>query len=201
MADFIQTGTVASPLILEPITLSDVEGQCRIVDLSAEATTIELMISAVRERAEQITRRTLIRKTETLVLSSFPPGRLPVVLIKPPLKTITSITYVDINGVIQTLNPSLYKVNTYSEPGSVCPIYGEVWPSTLVDSNVIEIIYSCGYLSDEVPKAIKQWCLINVANLYENRESQGVAMGRSTVFNLDATLCDGLIESYRIPRL
>jgi uncharacterized phiE125 gp8 family phage protein len=201
MSNFVQTGTVASPLISEPITLNDVEGQCRIVDLSAEANTIELMISAVRERAEQITRRALIRKTEVLTLDAFPSGRNFLNLPKPPLKTVVSIKYIDANCVEQTLDANGYRVITTSEPGYVLPLYGLNWPTTQNDSDVITVVYTCGYLSDEVPKAIKQWSLLQVANLYENRESQGVAMGRSTVFNLDATLCDGLIESYRLMRL
>ena len=196
MSDFIQTGTAAFGG--EPVTLNDVEGQCRIVDLSAEASTIELMISAVREKAEIITCRALIAKTEVLTLNNFPANRAAIKLIKPPLKSVTSVVYIDANGVEQTLSSSLYRVITNVEPGYIVPVHGQSWPVTLPELAVITITYECGYLIGDIPKAIKQWMLLNIATLYENRESQGVAMGRSTVFNLDETLCDGLIESYRI---
>jgi uncharacterized phiE125 gp8 family phage protein len=189
----------------EPIGLSDVEGQCRITDLSAEALTIELMIQAVRERAEQITRRSLVTQTWELTLDGFPYGAISLPL--PPLQTIDLIKYIDPNGVEQTMDALSYRVLTGGEPGAVQPVYGSLWPAALNDLETVKIRFTCGYgpiapaTSLNVPKALLQWQLINIANLYENRESQGVAMGRSTVFNLDATLCDGLIESYRMARL
>jgi len=189
----------------EPIDLTTVEGQCRITDLSAEASTIETMIQAVRERAEQITRRAFVKQTWELTLDGFPYGAIN--LPKPPLQTVDSIKYIDTDGVEQTLDVAAYRVLTGGEPGAVQPVYGSLWPTTLADLETVKIRFTCGYgpishdTSLNVPKAILQWILIQVANLYENRESQGVAMGRSTVFNLDATLCDGLIESYRMPRL
>jgi len=194
----------------EPIGLSDVEGQCRITDLSAEASTIEIMIQAVRERAEQITRRAFVSQQWELTLDSFPYGAINLPL--PPLQTVDSIKYIDTDGVEQTLyekgvDETACRVLTGGEPGAVQPVYGTVWPNTLADLETVKIRFTCGYgpiapaTSLNVPKAICQWILIQCANLYENRESQGVAMGRSTVFNLDATLCDGLIESYRIHRV
>lgn len=189
----------------EPITLSDVEGQCRITDLSAEASTVELMIQAVRERAEQITRRALVSQTWELTLDSFPSGAISLPL--PPLQTVDSIKYIDTDGVERTMDALSYRVLTGGEPGALQPVYGTAWPQTLPDLETVKIRFTCGYgpiapgTSLNVPKAILQYMLINVSNLYENRESQGVAMGRSTVFNLDSTLCDGLLESYRIARL
>ena len=189
----------------EPITLTDVQGQTRIDDLSAEASTIEVMIQAVRERAEQITRRAFVTQQWELTLDCFPYGAIN--LPKPPLQTVDSIKYIDVNGAEQTLDPLAYRVLKGGEPGAVQPLYGLQWPQTLNDLETVKIRFTCGYgpiapaTSLNVPKAILQWCLLQVANLYENRESQGVATGRSTVFNLDATLCDGLLESYRLHRL
>jgi len=191
----------------EPITLTDVQGQTRIDDLSAEAATIETMIQAVRERAEQITRRALITQSWELTLDSFPYNRNPIYLPLPPLQSVESIKYIDPDGNEQTLDPLLYRTLTAGEPGAVQPLYNLHWPVTLNDMETVKVRFTCGYgpkgedTATNVPKAILQFMLINVANLYENRESQGVAMGRSTVFNLDATLCDGLIESFRIYRV
>ena len=114
----------------EPIGLSDVEGQCRITDLSAEAATIELMIQAVRERAEQITRRSFVTQTWELTLDGFPFDRNPINLPKPPLQTVDSIKYIDTDGNEQTLDSGFYRVRNSGEPGSVQPLYGLwVWPN------------------------------------------------------------------------
>lgn len=193
-----------TPPASEPVTLSDVEGQVRLTDLSAEASTVEMMISAVRERAEAITRRAFITQTWELTLDEFP-STFGFYLPLPPLQTVDFIKYIDINGIEQTLDPVTYRVLNKGEPGYVTPAYGITWPTTLNDVEVVTIRFTCGYgpidedTADNVPKRIKQWIAINVANLFENRETEGVAY-RETKFDL-STLADGLIESLRIPRL
>lgn len=190
----------------EPIDLSDFEGQTRLQgQLSDEATTVELMITAVRERAEAITRRALVTQSWKLTLDAFPYTANPINLPLPPLQTVDSITYIDSNGDQQTLDPLSYRVGTSGEPGYVKPAYGLYWPITLNDTDVVEINFTCGYgpiapaTSLNVPKGIIQWCLINVANLFENRETEGIAY-RDTKFDL-SSLADGLLENYRLLRL
>src|ERR1035437_1820534 len=137
MSDFTQTGTVASPLILEPISLTDVERQCRITDLSAEG----------------VTNRALIRKTQTLVLDSFPSSRNPIYFSAPPLVSVDSIVYTDAAGAEHTLDLSFYRVVTDSNPncnrGYILPLYGLTWPVALNDSEVVTVTYTCGYRSEE----------------------------------------------------
>lgn len=190
----------------EFITLADVEGQTRLQGLlSAEADTVEMMISAVRERAESVTRRALVTQVWELTLDAFPASREAITLPLPPLQSVDFIKYIDFNGNEQTLDPLTYRVGKASEPGYVKPLYNINWPATLQDSDVVTVRFTCGYgpiapsTSNNVPKAIKQWCLINVANLVENRETLGVAY-RETKYDL-STLADGLIENYRITRL
>lgn len=190
----------------EPITLAQVEGQCRINDLTEESDTIDIFIKAIREKAETVTRRALITQTWELTLDSFPSGK--IILPKPPLQSVTSIKYIDSNGVEQTLASSEYKVVTKAEPGYVQPAYGKSWPVALSDTAVINIRYVCGYgpitpsTTLNIPSSIIQWCLLNCASLYENRETIIVADGKSaSIIDLSSTLADGLIESYRIHRV
>lgn len=191
----------------EPVTLDDVQGQLRIVDLSEESAPVERMIKACREQAETITRRALISQTHELVLDGFPAGRNPLDLPLPPLQSIVSIKYIDSDGIEQTLDPLSYRVISDSEPGYVMPLYGVYWPVTRDDLATVRVRFVAGYgpvapeTSNNVPEAINQWILINVANLYENRETVGVALNRFAMFDFTKTICDGLLESYRIHRL
>jgi uncharacterized phiE125 gp8 family phage protein len=187
----------------EPLDVSDVEGQIRVTDLAEERLVIERMIKAVRERAEEITRRALINQEWELTLDGFPSGRTAINLPLPPLQSITSITYTDPSGATQVMNPATYRVLLAGEPGGVIPLYGLSWPVAINDVDSVVIKFVCGFGADnsKIPDSILQWMLINIANLYENRESAGVAMGRSTVFDISATICDGLIESKRMYRL
>lgn len=195
--------------VSEPVVLSDVEGHCRINDLSDESATIDIFIEAMRQQCESVTRRALITQKWELLLDEFPLDRNPVEIPLPPLQSIEEIKYLDLTGVEQVLDPLTYRViksaNEKCQPGFVIPIYGSVWPVALNDYNSVTISFTCGYgpigedTSSNVPKAIKQWMLLNIANLYENRET--IQLGnRLTAIEL-TTVADGLINDFRITRL
>lgn len=233
----------------EPLDITAVEGQTRLSgQLTAEANTVNLIIKAIRERAEAATRRALITQTWELTYGYFPSGRAAINLPLPPLQSVVSIKYLDLDNVEQTLNPSLYKVVTSTTGyGYVVPVYGSVWPVALDDVDSVKICFVCGYtfpafsasvayavgqyviyngsaykckatttagdlptvtakwdvatLGDAVPAGIKQWMLLNVANLVENRESVVITNGRETLIDASATLADGLIANHRMVRL
>jgi uncharacterized phiE125 gp8 family phage protein len=197
--------------VQEPITQTEVENQLRIVDLSAESDAIELFISAVRQQCESVTRRALIYQKWSMTLDFFPLNRDKIEIPLPPLQTVDSIVYIDGNGDSQTLDSSLYRVvagqSAKCQPGYVIPVYGAVWPVALNDYAAVTINFSCGYgpiapaTSINVPKAIMQWILINVANLYENRETAVIdKTSRLSKVELP-TIADGLIDDFRVPML
>lgn len=190
-----QTGTVSTTALAEPITLADVEAQTRIESLSDESLAVELFIRAVRQRAEAITRRGLVRKTEKLILDAFPLGGAKISLNKPPLVSVESVTYTDTAGVVQTLATSAYTVNIDAEPGYILPVYGTTWPYTLSHPDSVTINYTCGYAFGTVPEAIRAWMLMNVASLYENRET--VIVGKNSLVEI-STLADALLDDFRV---
>lgn len=51
-------------------------------------------------------------------------------------------------------------------------------------------------VSSAIPESVKNWMLLNVANLWENRESIVVSKGQ--VIDLSKTMADGLLDDYRI---
>lgn len=193
---------------LEPVSFAEAEGQIRL-DLADESESIERFITATRELCESRTRRALITQQWELKLDSFPASRIPIELPQPPLQKVDSIKYIDAYGVEQTLDPGKYRIVTDSsptaQPGLVLPVYGEVWPIALNDLGSVSIIFTCGYgpvspsTELNVPASIKQWILLNVANLYEHRETIQVG-NRISVVEI-STLADGLLANYRITRL
>jgi uncharacterized phiE125 gp8 family phage protein len=199
---------LSAPL-MEPITLADVQRQTRIDDLSSESVEIDLFIQAVRQRAESVTRRALMTQQWEATLNEFPPmerfpqGRGPLQIPLPPLKSVEAIIYTDPAGVEQTMDPASYRVITdiapNCQPGFVVPVYGACWPATLDDIGVIRVQFTAGYGNDpgDVPAGIRQWLLLNIASLYENRESATIAAGRLTEVDL-STLADSLLADFRI---
>lgn len=114
-----------------------------------------------------------------------------------PLIDIVSVEYIDQAGVQQTLDPSAYKVDNISQPARLVPAYGTTWPGTRNEINAVIVTYRCGYgeTAAAVPQPIKQWMMLRIGALYENRESD-VIVQRGALESLP--FVDGLLTPYRV---
>ena len=193
----------------EPLELSDVEAQVRLPgQLTEEAEFVKGLISAVREMAESQTRRALVTQSWEIMLNGFPLGREAIELPMPPLQSVDSIEYVDVDNVVQTLNPVKYKfIGDLKNKGFVFPAFGETWPVAQDDFATVKIKFTCGYgpiaPSKElnIPTSILQWIKINVANLFENRETVVIENSRAVLMDTTPMLADGLLANHRLTRL
>jgi uncharacterized phiE125 gp8 family phage protein len=147
------------------------------------------LIIQARRAAERKTRCALITQTWDLSLDAFPSWELRVP--KPPLQSVTSITYVDTDGVTQTLAADQYLVDIKSQPGLITPAYGLVWPSTRAQSNAVTIRFICGFgaaatVSDET----KQWMLVRIKHQYDNRGPNATGI----ITDFPRPFVDGLLD-------
>lgn len=179
----------------EPILLADAKVHLRAVSGTAEDTLIALMIQSAREEAENHLNRALITQTWERYLDAFPEG---IELPRPPLQSVDSIKYVDVDGALQTLSSGDYYVDDKQEPSWVVPAYGKAWPATRCQPNAVTVRFTCGYGAGgtSVPAAIRQWMLVRINTFYEHREAflAGAAVGK-----FDHV--DGVLDRYRIPYL
>lgn len=196
-----------TPAASEPVIIADVENHCRLgsngIATAGQKTAANIFIGSARRQAEAITRRQLITATWEMVLdpSDFPAGtREPVEIPMPPLQSITSVKYYDVDGVLQTLSASLYRViietGPMCQPGLVVPVYGQVWPSIRDDYGAVTIRFVAGYgtAGSSIPEDVRNWMLLNIGNLWENRETIVVSKGQ--VIDLNKTIGDGLLSPY-----
>jgi uncharacterized phiE125 gp8 family phage protein len=99
-------------------------------------------------------------------------------LDRPPIQSVESITYVDVNGATQTLDPSIYLVDVATEPGRIYLAPGKIWPPYTSQRNSICVQCVCGYEdAASVPNAIKLAIKMVIANFYENREPVALVSG------------------------
>lgn len=84
---------------------------------------------------------------------------------------VSSLTYLDVNGDTQTLNPANYQVVT-GAPSRIWPIYGTSWPSSRWQADSVVIDFTAGYgpTASTVPESTKAGLLLLLGHLYENRE-------------------------------
>jgi uncharacterized phiE125 gp8 family phage protein len=162
---------------------------CPTVNTTADPH-LTALITAARETLEETLSRSLLTQTWVLRLSRFPAWEIP--LPRPPLVSVTSITYLDSNGVSQTVDPARYTVDPYAYVGRVVPAYGLYWPATRPVPNAVTVTYVAGWTTrGAVPQMIRRAILMVVGSLYENREADAEkALTRLAFY-------DSLVDTHR----
>ncbi len=181
----------------EPITLTDVKRFASVdEDYTVDNALLTGLISASRVLAEKYCKRAFFDQTWLYSLDYFPLywGRNTIKNIrdtiypysyyfdsaillfpKPGLKSITSIKYYDTAGIQQTLDPSLYIVDTNSEPGrafpkTYWPVTGVAWSPGGVQITYVASTYGSGEDTSKVPANVKTAIALGAAHWYNHRE-------------------------------
>jgi hypothetical protein len=191
----------------EPVTLAEMKSHLR-VDFPDDDSLISSLITAARQRAENITGRCIPTSNWIYGLDTFPYGwtnqsaparsgltqfmgwwanaqtiRIP----QAPLQSITSIQYIPGGGgSYLTLDPSTYTVDANSNPAVVFPIVNYYWPACYAVKNTVLISFVAGY-GDNCPEDVKVAIRMLVAYWYENRQDNAVT----------PTVVNSLLSNYR----
>ena len=180
----------------EPLSLAEVKLHLRVdADLTDDDTLISALIVAARQQAEHRTGRALVSQQWRLGLEFFPDDSLE--LPKPKLISVESITYLDGDGVRQTISAADYEVITDELIGRIIPAYGKSWPSCREHPGSVRVDYTCGYgAAADVPQSIKAWMLLAIGAWYENREA--LTSGQP-VAELPRCFWNGLLDPFYVP--
>lgn len=173
--------TLVTAPAAEPLSLAQVKAALRVTDSNSDALIAGLIAAATShlDGAEGILGRALVRQSWKLTARDFPGvcGRL--VLPLPPLASVTSVTYLDSVGQLQTLAAERYQVVVNgAQPGHIRPVYGDSWPAVQpATDEAVTVTFVAGYApgSDSpidqaagVPMAIRQAMLQIIRHWYDN---------------------------------
>lgn len=182
----------------EPVTIAEAKLWCRIDDDDTdEDAMVLLLISAMREYAEELTGRSYVQRTLELRLDKFPDDG-EIELPFPPVQSVSSVSYIDGDGTLQTLSvsPTGWQEDLVSEPARICPLYAQTWPASQAVYGAVRVRYVAGYANpNAIPKKLRLWMQARVATLFENREqifSQG-----GNVVQIPRDFADGLLDGLR----
>lgn len=169
---------VISGPTVEPLTVAELQTHSRITE-DGEDFLLESYLGAIRSNAEKLLDLAFCSQTLEWALDAFPcyefsdgysESWAAITLPRPPLQSVTSITYVDTAGATQVLSSALYLVDTRSN--RVVPAYGQTWPSIRYQPSAVVIRYIAGVAEpSDVPEDQKQMLRLAVATLNEYRES------------------------------
>jgi uncharacterized phiE125 gp8 family phage protein len=129
------------PPIVEPISLQQAKDHLR-ETVSSQDSIISGYITAARIAAEDFMRRALVKQTHQLKLDAF---RWTLELPVSPLRSVSSIQYVDWQGATQIVPAADYRVDAYSEPPRITPIFGGIWPVTQAVINAVTVNHVAGH--------------------------------------------------------
>ena len=164
--------TVTTAPTVEPLSTAEAKTHLR-VDHANDDTYIASLVAAARVDTETATRRTLVNTTYTLTLDAFPGYQDYIELPAPPLSSVTSVYYIDQDGVSTLWANTNYTVVTSGLPGSISLAYGKSWPNVRSQRDAITIVYVGGYgaTASTVPEMVRHSVRLKVAHWYENREA------------------------------
>ncbi len=175
-----------------PVTLAEAKEHLR-VDHDAEDALIESLISAAVQHIEDHTRRAIVTRIIDVYFDAFA-DEMEIPL--PPLLSVESVSYIDSDGAAQTLDDTVYSVDSARSPGMVMLAYGQSWPATRCQKNAVTVRVQAGYGDSwlAVPPAMRAAILLIVGHLYENREA--VVIGQAV--NTLPLAVDALLAPYKV---
>jgi len=155
-------------------------------------------ITTARQQAEQSLKRYLVTQTLDAYFKDFPRGHERRFYL-PPLSSVTSITYTDIDGATQTLAASQYVVDSISRPARIEEAYGVTWPSTRDQMNAVKIRFVAGYgAAADVPACIKDWMLVQINTMWETRTQFTISTGRAALTQIPNQYIDSIMDAERV---
>lgn len=175
------------------ITVAEAKAHCRI-EHSEEDTLFDSLIRAAYRHAENRTGRALeMQESAKTVIDGFPTGRGCIDLPWTPVRSITEVQYLDINGTEQILNPTNLAVDHRPIYPKLYPAWGDLWPATNGQPMNATIIASIGYA--ELPADIRSAMLLIIGHLYENREAVVIGtIATSLPFSVETLLAPYVIH-------
>jgi len=160
---------------LEPVSIAEVKTQLGIDDGLDDI--VARRIVEARKFAEEYTGRALIAQTREIRWDCFvDEHELPSAL------SVVSVKYIDTDGVLQTLTPDQYELDTYPLIPFVQASDNVTWPSTYPKRNAVRIQYTAGYgpKASDVEPLIREAMILLVGHWINNqpRIESGISISR-----------------------
>jgi uncharacterized phiE125 gp8 family phage protein len=157
-----------------PVSTDEAKLRLRI-DAVDDASDVTLMVAGATGYVEKYCNTRFATQTVVVKCDSF---RDFAYLPEAPLQSVSGITYVDMDGVTQTLSTDVYEVRADGMEASIVLKYGQNWPTTQPNSR-ISVTAVVGY--DAAPDAVKNAILLIVGGTYATREPADIPAGARPV--------------------
>lgn len=159
--------------IEDPVTVEEMREYLR-VDGEEFDTTIENLIKAAREAAQDYQNRAFYTQTWELSFDSFP--IMPVKIPRPPLQNILSVKLFDSKGNEHIMDLNDFVIDKRAEPGRITFKHGKSWPNIeLQPIDAVVIRFTAGHDNiNNLPSTVKLAYMVFVTHRFENPGSKDI---------------------------
>lgn len=186
--------TAILPIGEEPVTLAMAKAQLRYEEEDVEDSMILELIQSAREHVEKYTGTALVPAAVTMTFDTFESMDR---LTRAPIQSITSVQYLDANGVQQTLDPSVYEFAIVAADPlrpRIRLAFNQQWPPIRATDDAVTVSAVVGY--SVVPKPLIRAVLMFVGLWFDERNPVAVDV-RGTPTELPHTM-EALLANYRL---
>ena len=183
------TVRLITPPAAEPVTLEMARLHTR-ADAVEDDALLRMLITAARVQAEDFTRRVLgesVWGVETGPLTA--PFRLPLV----PCMAVESVT---VGG--EAVDAGLYGFTPSGLSPQESLLRAVFTPGPEFPQGETVLTVRSGYPAERFPEPIRQWMLVRIGTLYEQRESFAVG---SNFNEFSRSFIDSLLDPYVVTRM
>lgn len=126
---------------------------------------LELWLKGIAAATEHEIGQCLMRQTWQVRLDAFPDA----IDLPHPVLSVTSVAYLDLDGVEQVLAPATYKLTPARYQTSLAPVRGATWPATSPESHAVVVTVECGYgdTPDKVPANVQLYLLAKLVDQFD----------------------------------
>jgi uncharacterized phiE125 gp8 family phage protein len=193
-----------APTVLA-VTLADAKTSLRVdADMTDMDDLITSWIKGVVATAEHDIGQCLMEQTWQVRLDEFPgvschrlgdacSSTIPTALALPhPVISVTSVKYLDLDGIEQTLAPAGYKPIRRAYESFLVPARGASWPATAGELDSVVVTVVCGLGTDPAltPENVRLYLLAKLAEQFD----PATRLERDTV---QSSYLDGLLDACR----
>ena len=175
--------TVTVPNADLPVSLDRAKDHLNMDDLAHADERIVTWIKSAAANVERQYGMALLTQTVKEYWSAFPAKSTDGMMLRiQPIQSITSVEYIDTDGLTQTWDADLWAYGGYNGATFIAPIPGELWPSTWATPNAVTVTYEAGWgdAESDVPGDIQQAILYMVADYDQKREDSPQTFNRAS---------------------
>lgn len=154
---------IISPTKL-PVSIEQARANMRI-DGDYMDQFLELWLKGIAGSTEHEIGQCLMRQTWEVRLDAFPEA----IDLPHPVLSVTSVAYLDVDGVKQVLAPAAYKLVPGRYKTVLVPARGAAWPATSPEPHAVIVTVECGYgdTSDKVPVNVQLYLLAKLVDQFD----------------------------------